>query len=73
MVVGDDAQSIYSWRGADFRNIISFPDRFPEAQVFRIETNYRSTPEILHLANEAIKPNEKQFRKTLRAARGHGP
>ncbi len=70
MVVGDDAQSIYSWRGADFRNIISFPERFPSAQVFRIETNYRSAPEILHLANEAIKPNEKQFRKTLRSARG---
>lgn len=70
MVVGDDAQSIYSWRGADFRNIISFPERFPQAQVYKIETNYRSTPEILHLANEAIKPNEKQFRKTLRADRG---
>jgi DNA helicase-2/ATP-dependent DNA helicase PcrA len=70
MVVGDDAQSIYSWRGADFRNIISFPERFPQAQVFRIETNYRSVPEILHLANEAIRPNLRQFPKTLRAARG---
>jgi DNA helicase II / ATP-dependent DNA helicase PcrA len=70
MVVGDDAQSIYSWRGADFRNIIGFPRRFPNAQVFRIETNYRSVPEILHLANEAIRPNIRQFPKTLRAARG---
>ncbi len=69
MVVGDDAQSIYSWRGADFRNIISFPERFPAAQVFKIETNYRSRPEILHLANEAIRPNQNQFPKTLRAAR----
>ncbi len=70
MVVGDDAQSIYSWRGADFRNIISFPERFPDAQVYKIETNYRSTPEILHLANEAIRPNQKQFKKTLRSSRG---
>jgi DNA helicase-2/ATP-dependent DNA helicase PcrA len=70
MVVGDDAQSIYSWRGADFRNIIGFPERFPDARVFRIETNYRSAPEILSLANEAIRPNRNQFPKTLRAARG---
>ncbi len=69
MVVGDDAQSIYSWRGADFRNIISFPERFPSAQVYKIETNYRSRPEILALANAAIQPNQKQFPKTLRAAR----
>ena len=69
MVVGDDAQSIYAWRGADFRNIIDFPDRHEAAQVFRIETNYRSVPEILELANEAIKLNEKQFPKTLLAAR----
>jgi DNA helicase-2/ATP-dependent DNA helicase PcrA len=70
MVVGDDAQSIYSWRGADFRNIIGFPQRFPGSQVFMIETNYRSRPEILALANAAILPNQKQFPKNLVAARG---
>ncbi len=69
MVVGDDAQSIYAWRGADFRNIIDFPNRHQNAQVFTIETNYRSVPEILSLANEAIKLNDKQFPKTLQAAR----
>ncbi len=47
MVVGDDAQSIYSWRGANFKNILAFPERYPDAQVFKIELNYRSVPEIL--------------------------
>ena len=47
MVVGDDAQSIYSWRGANFQNILEFPKRYPDAQVFKIEMNYRSVPEIL--------------------------
>ena len=47
MVVGDDAQSIYSWRGANFQNILAFPRRYPDAQVFKIELNYRSVPEIL--------------------------
>jgi DNA helicase-2/ATP-dependent DNA helicase PcrA len=65
MVVGDDAQSIYSWRGADFRNILEFPDRYPGAKVFKIETNYRSVPEILSLANSAIAANRAQFRKEL--------
>ena len=65
MVVGDDAQSIYSWRGADFRNILEFPERYPGAQVYKIETNYRSVPEILSLANAAIAPNREQFQKAL--------
>ncbi|MEZ5302603.1 MAG: ATP-dependent helicase [Verrucomicrobiales bacterium] len=69
MVVGDDAQSIYSWRGANFQNILEFPKRYPKAQVFKIETNYRSTPEVLTLANAAIAANTRQFEKTLRPSR----
>jgi DNA helicase-2/ATP-dependent DNA helicase PcrA len=69
MVVGDDAQSIYAWRGAEFTNIYEFPTRYPEAHVFRLEINYRSTPEILALANVSIASNRKQFPKTLRPAR----
>jgi DNA helicase-2/ATP-dependent DNA helicase PcrA len=69
MVVGDDAQSIYAWRGAEFTNIYEFPERYPEARVYRLETNYRSTPEILALANVSIASNRKQFPKTLRPAR----
>ena len=69
MVVGDDAQSIYSWRGANFQNILEFPKRYPDAQVFKIEMNYRSVPEILEVANAAIAANVQQFRKHLRATR----
>jgi DNA helicase-2/ATP-dependent DNA helicase PcrA len=69
MVVGDDAQSIYSWRGANFQNILAFPRRYPSAQVFKIELNYRSVPEILQVANAAIAPNTQQFRKNLSATR----
>ena len=69
MVVGDDAQSIYSWRGANFKNILAFPERYPDAQVFKIELNYRSVPEILRVANAAIAGNVKQFRKELAATR----
>ena len=50
MAVGDDAQCIYSWRGANFKNILDFPKRYPGAQVFKIETNYRSAPDILDVA-----------------------
>jgi DNA helicase-2/ATP-dependent DNA helicase PcrA len=69
MVVGDDAQSIYSWRGANFQNILEFPKRYPDAQVFKIEMNYRSVPEILEVANAAIAANVHQFRKRLSATR----
>src|SRR5213596_555664 len=69
MVVGDDAQSIYSWRGANFQNILEFPKRYPDAQVFKIEMNYRSVPEILQVANAAIAANVQQFRKHLSATR----
>ncbi len=72
MVVGDDAQSIYAWRGANFQNILKFPKRYPEAKVYKIETNYRSTPEILHVANAAISANELQFAKVLAPARSQG-
>ncbi len=72
MAVGDDCQSIYSWRGAHFLNILKFPDRHPGAKIYRIETNYRSTPEILRLANAAIAANLRQFPKELAAARAGG-
>lgn len=73
MVVGDDAQSIYSWRGANFQNILEFPKRYPGARVYKIETNYRSTPEILDVANAAIATNTLQFTKKLVSACKPGP
>lgn len=69
MVVGDDAQSIYAWRGANFANIYNFKERYENATVFKIERNYRSRPEILQVANASIACNVKQFSKTLTAAR----
>jgi DNA helicase-2/ATP-dependent DNA helicase PcrA len=72
MVVGDDAQSIYAWRGANFQNIIRFPDRYPGAKIYKIETNYRSTPEILTVANAAIAANVAQYAKELAPARKSG-
>lgn len=72
MVVGDDSQSIYSWRGANFQNILQFPRRYPKAAIYKIEINYRSTPEILALANAAIAPNQNQFAKVLTSARKSG-
>lgn len=68
-VVGDDFQCIYSWRGANFRNILSFPEKYPSAHVYKLETNYRSVPEILDVANACIAGNPEQFQKTLRPTR----
>jgi len=75
MAVGDDAQSIYSFRGADFRNIMEFPRHFPGTRLIRLEENYRSTPEILHLSNAIIAPAPEQYRKELfsRLANGGRP
>ncbi len=69
MVVGDDAQSIFAWRGAEFTNIYEFPKRYPECEIYKLETNYRSTPEILALANVSIANNRKQFPKVLQAVK----
>ncbi|MGC2064338.1 MAG: ATP-dependent helicase [Thermodesulfovibrionales bacterium] len=67
MVVGDDAQSIYSFRGAAFENILKFPERYKNTAIHKLTTNYRSTPEILNLANRIISRNKNQFSKELKA------
>src|SRR6266404_1038318 len=72
LVVGDDAQSIYAFRGAHFENILKFPERHAGCQQLRLVTNYRSTPAILALANASISGNRKQFEKELRAHREGG-
>ncbi len=65
MAVGDDFQCIYSWRGADFRNIMDFPKRWPGCAIIKLERNYRSVPEVLATANVVIAGNPDQFQKTL--------
>lgn len=72
MVVGDDCQSIYGWRGADVANILSFPEQHEGCQIFRLETNYRCTPQIVDLANTSIACNRNRFEKTLKSACGDG-
>lgn len=67
LVVGDDAQSIYSFRAADIQNILSFPKQYEKAKTYKLVTNYRSTPEILSVANKVIEQNTEQFHKELRA------
>jgi ATP-dependent DNA helicase UvrD/PcrA len=65
MVVGDDAQSIYSFRGAHFKNIMDFPKEFPNARIFKLEENYRSTQPILNLTNEIINQATEKYTKHL--------
>ena len=72
MVVGDDAQSIYGFRGADIRNILDFQDDFEDATVVRLEQNYRSTQTILSAANAVIAHNRGQMAKHLWTDLGEG-
>ena len=74
MAVGDDAQCIYTWRGADHQNIMSFTDRHPNTSLHKIETNYRSSPEILAFANAILKaqPAGLNFSKELKAVKPSG-
>lgn len=70
--VGDDAQSIYGFRGADFENIHHFKDRVPDAEIFKLEKNYRSTQEILDLSNWLLERSPIHYDKKLEAYRGDG-
>lgn len=69
MAVGDDSQSIYSWRGAEVDHILNFQEKYPNSVVHTIEINYRSVPEILDLSNAAISANKMRFEKNLRSSR----
>jgi DNA helicase-2/ATP-dependent DNA helicase PcrA len=71
-VVGDDAQSIYSFRGANIDNILHFPDMFPQTKTFKLEQNYRSTQTIVGAANSLIEKNGRQIRKTIFSEKEQG-
>ena len=71
-VVGDEDQSIYSWRGADLDNILDFEHDFPGARVFRLEQNYRSSQAILDAASSLVARNQRRKGKTLHAVRTGG-
>ena len=73
MVVGDDSQSIYAFRGATFRNIMEFPSWFPGAKIYKLEENYRSTQPILSLANEIIQEAPEKYTKHLFTRKLDGP
>src|SRR5438552_5703523 len=73
MAVGDDSQSIYSFRGATFRNIMDFPKAFPDTRIIKLEENYRSTQPILDLANAIIDQAAEKHTKVLRTRRADGP
>ncbi|MBI3015537.1 MAG: ATP-dependent helicase [Candidatus Tectomicrobia bacterium] len=72
MVVGDDAQSIYSFRGANFRNIMDFPQHFPGTRIIPLEENYRSTPAILEFTNAVIEGAREKYTKHLFSRKPHG-
>ncbi|MBY9015942.1 MAG: ATP-dependent helicase [Candidatus Lokiarchaeota archaeon] len=72
MVVGDDSQSIYAFRGANFQNILNFEKKYKECKRYAITQNYRSVPEILDLANESIKHNLSQYKKEMHTTRRNG-
>ncbi len=72
VVVGDDAQAIYSFRGANLEHMLKFPERYPSTRIYKLEENYRSRPEILALANASIGHNVDQFKKELRTTRPSG-
>ncbi|HLD61154.1 MAG TPA: UvrD-helicase domain-containing protein [Patescibacteria group bacterium] len=72
LVVGDDAQSIYSFRAADIQNILGFGKQYPGAKIFKLETNYRSTQPILEVANSVIENNPHQYKKNLHVADRRG-
>ncbi|MGM0686950.1 MAG: ATP-dependent helicase [Promethearchaeati archaeon] len=72
MVVGDDAQAIYSFRGAQIKHMLEFPERYEGTTEYRLESNYRSVPEILDFVNASIAHNESQFEKTLQPTRESG-
>lgn len=71
-VVGDDAQSIYSFRGADIDNILNFTKVYPETKVFKLEQNYRSTQTIVSAANSLIEKNQRQIRKEVFSEKDKG-
>jgi DNA helicase-2/ATP-dependent DNA helicase PcrA len=72
LAVGDDAQSIYSFRAADIENILNFSKEYKSAKIFKLESNYRSTEEILDIANAVIKNNDKKLEKELKSLLGKG-
>jgi DNA helicase II / ATP-dependent DNA helicase PcrA len=71
-VVGDDAQSIYAFRGANIKNILTFESDYPDLQVFKLEQNYRSTKNIVQIANSAIAHNKQQLKKLVWTENPHG-
>ena len=71
-MVGDDAQSIYSFRGANIGNILGFTERYGGAEIFKLEQNYRSTRMIVNAANSLIAKNSEQIKKNVYSERGEG-